>query len=289
MIAPPLPADNATMFASSARSFLSAAAYAARYSLPELLEPIGFLSRFVTEWTQNQDLGLCQLYGHWNMLLDSDDTYLTITVVQSDDLEVQIFSDSDHASEFSRRSTGANGTMLSGPKGTKGLLDYGSKVQHSVSRSSGEAETKQLGETLKGLADAGVNTDEVELVMRAANKVKAAAEVTQRTCYPIIDLFAWCTKNLDLCITIENLYVDATVAKAVSINGSSKTLEIVKKTEAVDLLNLKDNLTALGLRCQHCSTHHNIADLWTKSVSSDTLKVLKNLIGRESGHKKLFS
>jgi len=90
-------------------------------------------------------------------------------------------------------------------------------------------------------------------------------------------------------VAIENLYVDATVAKAVSIHGSSKTLEIVKKTQAVDLLNLKDNLIALGLRCRHCSTHHNVADLWTKSVSYETLKTLKHLIGRESGHKKLFS
>ena len=125
--------------------------------------------------------------------------------------------------------------------------------------------------------------------MKASNKMKAAAEVTQRTCYPIIDLIGWCTKNLDLCIRIETLYVDATVAKAVSINGSSKTLEIVKKTQAVDLLNLKDNLAALGLRCRHCSTHHNVADLWTKSVSYETLKTIKNLIGRESGHKELFS
>ena len=223
------------------------------------------------------------------MLLDSDDTYLTITVVQSDDLEVQIFSDNDHASEFSRRSTGANATLLSGEAGSKGLLDFGSKVQHSVTRSSGEAETTQLGETIKGLSDAGVNADEVALVERSADKVKAAATVTQRTCYPIMDLIGWHIKGTHLRIKIENLFVDATVARAVSIHGSSKTLEIVKKTQAVDLLNLKDNLAALGLRCQHCSTHSNVADLWTKSVNYETLKTLKNLIGRESGHQKLFS
>ena len=277
------------MFANTARSFLSAAAYVARHSLPELLEAIGFLSRFVTDWSQNQDLGLCQLYGHWDLLLDTDDTYLTTTVVKSDQLEVQIFSDSDHASEFSRRSTGANATLLSGEAGSKGLLDFGSKVQHSVTRSSGEAETTQLGETIKGLSDAGVNADEVALVERSADKVKAAATVTQRTCYPIMDLIGWHIKGTHLRIKIENLFVDATVARAVSIHGSSKTLEIVKKTQAVDLLNLKDNLAALGLRCQHCSTHYNVADLWTKSVSYETLKALKNLIGRESGHKELFS
>ena len=104
-----------------------------------------------------------------------------------------------------------------------------------------------------------------------------------------MDLIGWHMKGTHLGIKIESLFVDATVAKAVSINGSSKTLEIVKKTQAVDLLNLKDNLAALGIRCRHCSTHHNVADLWTKSVSYETLKTIKNLIGRESGHWKLFS
>ena len=55
------------------------------------------------------------------------------------------------------------------------------------------------------------------------------------------------------------------------------------------MLNLKDNLAALGLRCQHVSTHANVADLWTKSVTAETLRTLKNFIGRESGHQALFA
>ena len=79
--------------------------------------------------------------------------------IQKQTLEIQIFSDSDHASVFGRRSTGANATLFTGEGGSKGLVDFGSKVQHSVTRSSGEAETTQLGETVKGLADTSINDD----------------------------------------------------------------------------------------------------------------------------------
>ena len=148
MLAPPLPAETSTLFANSARIFLSAAAYAARHSLPEMLESIGFLTIFVTQWTQHQDIGLCQLYGHWEFLIENDDTYLVMTIakedIQKQTLEIQIFSDSDHASVFGRRSTGANATLFTGEGGSKGLVDFGSKVQHSVTRSSGEAETDIL-------------------------------------------------------------------------------------------------------------------------------------------------
>ena len=142
---------------------------------------------------------------------------------------------------------------------------------------------------MKGLAGASINEDEKMLIERASDKVKAAATITQRTCYPIIDLVDWHTRGTQLKIKIESLMVDATVARAVSVSGSSKVLEIIKKTQAVDLLNLRDNLAALGMRCQHVGTHDNLADLWTKAVPAATLEKLKDLIGREAGHEALFA
>ena len=46
--------------------------------------------------------------------------------------------------------------MLLGDAGSRGLVDFGSKVQPSVARSSGEAESTHVGEVAKGLSDSPI-------------------------------------------------------------------------------------------------------------------------------------
>ena len=76
-------------------------------------------------------------------------------------------------------------------------------------------------------------------------------------------------------IVIDTLRVDATVAKAITISGSSKALEVVRKTMAVDLLNLRDTLHALNIKAKHVPSSENVADMWTKAISAQTLVHLK--------------
>ena len=74
--------------------------------------------------------------------------------------------------------------------------------------------------------------------------------------------------------------VDATVAVALAISGESPVLGYIKKTQAVDLLWLRDVLHHLGLTPTKIPTELNIADLWTKAVSLKTLITLLGLGGR---------
>ena len=179
--------------------------------------------------------------------------------------------------------------MLLGDGGSKGLIHFGSKVQPSVARSSGESESTHVGEVAKGLSESPVTILEHELIVRASEKTKVAAVVAQRVCFPTQDFIAWVLDGTNLSVKVDTLRVDATVAKAITISGSSKTLEVVRKTMAVDLLNLRDTLHALNIAAKHVPSSENVADMWTKAISAQTLVHLKSLIGREAGHAQLFA
>ena len=117
------------------------------------------------------------------------------------------------------------------------------------------------------------------MIMRCADKTKAAANVCARVCYPLLDLLEFLQEKRKT-ITIDTLYLDASVAVAVCISGESKFLSYIKKTQAVDLLWLKDALRHLGLSPEKIASALNIADLWTKAVSRDVLETLLPKIGR---------
>ena len=57
----------------------------------------------------------------------------------------------------------------------------------------------------------------------------------------------------------------------------------------MDLLNLRDTLHALNIKAKHVPSSENVADMWTKAISAQTLVHLKSLIGREAGHAQLFA
>ena len=84
------------------------------------------------------------------------------------------------------------------------------------------------------------------------------------------------------------MMVDATVAQSISISGESRALAIIRKTQAVDLLHMRDTLRALGLKTYKVPSAKNLSDLWTKCVSGQTLSELKKEIGREAGHAERF-
>ena len=95
----------------------------------------------------------------------------------------------------------------------------------------------------------------------------------------MIDLIEWLTKNRAT-IVVDTLYLDASVAVSVCTSGESKLLGYIKKTQAVDLLWLRDILRHLGLTPTKIGTERNVADMWTKAISRATLEKLLPLIGR---------
>ena len=130
---------------------------------------------------------------------------------------------------------------------------------------------------------------EYELIMRSADRIKAAAVVCQRTAYPGQELLWWICENRNIDILVDNLMIDASVAKSIAISGESKALSFVKKTMAVDLAALRDTLRHLQLQACHVPSEFNIADLWTKAVTGSTLEKLLSLIARVEGYRKYFS
>ena len=271
------------MFAMSARSFVSACMYAGRHTMPELVEPCNFLSCFFNDWCIMQDAGLLQLFGYWKTYLECNNDTLEIRICVQDAKERTIvnnyFSDADHASNFARKSTSAGAAMLEGKYGTKGLLDYGCKLQPSASKSSGESETVAVDQVAKALNEDEPTKLEIELINRSADKMKATVAVCQRLIAPIGELIEWVCNDRYV-IRSETLYIDASVAVSIAISGNSRALQYVRKTQAVDVAWMHSCLVHLGVQPKKVDTSLNISDLWTKAVTRATLIVLLQLIGR---------
>ena len=191
-----------------------------------MMESLGWMSRYTNEWSVDLDTSLTHLFGYWKSIIEKDDAYLVLKVTREDvarkTLAVDIYSDADHASDFTRRSTGANGALLQGEYGSRALIDYGSKVQPSTARSSGESETTHVGEVCKGLSESPITELEHQLIVKAADKTKTASIVAQRVCFPIQDFVEWMLKDTTLTVKVDTLKLDATVARAISISGQSK-------------------------------------------------------------------
>jgi hypothetical protein len=286
----PVGQKQAGAFADQSRKFISAAAYAARHSMAEMLEPINWLSRYVNDWHSNADAGLIQVYAYWWECIQNDNVTLTMTIDRDDAVRRRIglsfYCDSDHASELSRKSTGASAALLQGPN-TTALLDYSSKAQPSVSRSSGEAESGGLHELVQSLSSQPLTKIERELIEASADKVKQAGITCQRSAYPLMHLVEFLCKDLSnderrtrAEIKANGIYVDASVAISAATRGESEVFGLISKTQAVDLLFLHDALQVMRLELIKIDSALNISDLWTKCVSQKVLETLCKLIGR---------
>ena len=66
----------------------------------------------------------------------------------------------------------------------------------------------------------------------------------------------------------------------VTIAGESKAMAYIRKTQAVDLLWLRDILRHMRLRPEKIASEKNVADAWTKAISEATLERLLPLLGR---------
>ena len=160
------------------------------------------------------------------------------------------------------------------------LLDAGCKTQPSVSRSSGESETNALHELILDISGENRPTKlQKELVARSADRVKALANAITRVACPVIGLAEWIGHERYLLVG-GRVYVDASVCKAIAESGESKALAYVAKSQAVDLLWLRDAARHLGLVILKVGSERNIADLLTKAISRKTLEQLLPILGR---------
>ena len=226
-----------------ARSNVSAAYWAARHSVVELLEPLNYLSTMLGDkaWSLQSDAGVMHAYAYWAKLLDTGEFHLDLRITREDaltrELWVNHYSDVDHASDYLRKSTRGSIALIESPTGqTRALLDAGCKQQPSVATSSAESETKALSDCVQDIAGVEHPTDdERDLIRRSADRVKALCTTTTRIAYPLDDLLKCVTLGRAQ-LRYGRLYVDATAAKAIAETGESRAFAYMKKSQAVDLL-----------------------------------------------------
>ena len=251
-----------------------------------MLEPLNFLSCQVgPDWSLAADSGLIHVYGFWLRVIDNGCECLELRI-HLDDVKARLlclneYSDADHASELRRKSTGgAIGIVESSSGKSRALLDAGCKTQPSVSRSSGESESTALHELVVDLAGENRPTKlQRELVDRSADRAKALANAVARVACPLNDLAAWLGAER-FTFSTGRVYVDATVCQAVAASGESKALAHIAKSQAVDLLWLRDVSRHLGLLILKVDSERNLADLLTKAVSRKVLEHLLPIVGR---------
>jgi len=286
-----------------ARSFISAAAWPARCTMPELTESVHFLQTRWNHWSGKEDSSLIIVYSYWHTMLLEENLTLSLDVHESDlrdkiTFAEEYFSDSDHASQTNRKST-SGATVAARGDLSIALVDWGTKQQPSAARSSGEAEVRAVHDVVTGITGTPTTPDEERLAAimtareledlpDAADKFKAAASSIGRVLSPAQSVQEWITVSQKhgykrLILSPERnhtLWVDATVAKAVIVSRISRIMCYLRKSMAVDIAFLADIISTHDIKIKKIDTKENLADLFTKPVSESTLRHLMSLINR---------
>ena len=138
------------------------------------------------------------------------------------------------------------------------LLDWASRKQSTVARSSGEAETVALNDALgrvvrtnRGLCASGIPVmDAVEKMLGREMKLR--------------------------------VMVDAAVCKAAAEKGMSTQMKYISKTQGVDLFWMRDVVQRLDVSLEKCNTSVNDADL-LKPLCGQRTANLRNAVGVRGG------
>ena len=118
-------------------------------------------------------------------------------------------------------------------------LEWSSRKQQAVARSSGEAETVALHEAIRGVS--------------GTSKALATAAL------PTLDMLEQILgRKLEL-----KIMVDASVSKAAAEKGTSRHMRYLSKTQQIDLFWLRDTIKKVGAEIVKVDTTDKLADLLT--------------------------
>ena len=167
--------------------------------------------------------------------------------------------------------------LLRGTCGTRITLDWASKKQRVVARSSGEAETTSLHEAMRDAAQG--YRREVSLASQLAVGVNRAL------CgggIPAVDFFE---KALGRRVPLR-AFVDATVCKAAAEKGTSKQMRYLNKTQAVDLFWLRDVVKEVPVDLRKAASAENVADGFTKPISKQRTAEMRVALGLRTAERE---
>jgi hypothetical protein len=128
------------------RKWVGALLYLSRCTRWDIAHAVGMLARKASKWTKAEDKALVRLMGYIKWTMENG---LEWTINPRDfdenELVLHMHTDSDHAGEVeTSKSTTGFVIALRGRYGTRAILDWGSKRQTHVARSSGQAEMQAL-------------------------------------------------------------------------------------------------------------------------------------------------
>jgi len=250
-------------FASTARTYVGAALFAARMTLAQLLFPCVALSRRFDDWGYDEDRRITVLFGYWKRMVTGDKRHVLELRVNLDDIKERsidhiISSDSDHAGcPFSRRSTSGSVCKLVGDHGTRCTLDFACKSQPAAQNSSGAAEVVGISHAVH--FDEMSVDDQLSLVRGASRTIHAAGVSLRRTLIPTMSLL----EDLGFDVRERILEVDASTAVVATSKGYSRLLQHLDKTAGVNLACLSEAIRAINLKVVKLGSEDNDADLFT--------------------------
>jgi hypothetical protein len=202
----------------------------ARLSRPDLIKPIGDLARDVQKWSVNNDKALYRLVCYVQSTLEYR---LTGTVNDPlDQLKLKLYVDADFAGDrINAKSTNGGFLCLSGPN-TFFPLQWISRRQTSVSRSTTESEVVSLAHSL---------------FLEAL---------------PMCDMFD-CILGRD--VELEVLEDNEATIKIVRKGYSSK-LRHISRTHRVNLASVKEVFENPNIALNYVGTLEQVADIFTKAL-----------------------
>ena len=159
--------------------------------------------------------------------------------------------------------------MLSGAV-TRANLDNLCKQHARIARSSGDAESRGISDTICALLDTADDTTGVTHAVSFSVANKAV---------PLLETL----EDLGFKISEKVILVDAAVALSSVCKGHSKIMQYLSKTQGVDLGWLSETIEDLGFSLEKVASSANLSDIFTKGVSADVLEKLLPLLGMSQG------
>ena len=159
--------------------------------------------------------------------------------------------------------------MLSGAV-TRANLDNLCKQHARIARSSGDAESRGISDTICALLDTADDTTGVTHAVSFSVANKAV---------PLLETL----ENLGFKISEKLIFVDAAVALSSVCKGHCKIMQYLSKTPGVDLGLLSETIEDLGFPLEKAASNANCSDILTTGVSADVLEKLLQLLGMSQG------
>ena len=255
--------------ATDCRSFVGSLMYVVRASRPDATFALGRMARNASTWTKDDDTDLTHLVGYLSATTDSGLEMDIDVRDRTGSLWLELWVDADHAGHPDRRSTGGWILFLKGEHGTSAAIDWASRKQAMVSRSSGEAETTALNDAFKDIAAAEFAGKNVASVTVGVSRGLCAGGL------PVMD-FMETALNRKIPLIV---YVDASVCKAAAEKGTSQQMRYLSKTQGVDLFWLRDVKRAVPVDMGKTTSAENVADAFTKALSGHRTTELREKMG----------